>query len=169
MADTAIDNVTLLTMDPERRIISNGWIVVTGNRIEALGSGAPGSIAARERIDGKGGVVMPGFISTHQHVIDVLLRGGLEQDRNLMDWVVNIYYGGVAAYSPEDCQTAVRLNLAEGIRAGVTTINDNWGVNPGGEPQRVAECAEATSSRRVFGSSRRPGIFRNRFSMSGPQ
>ena len=144
MADIVVDNVTLLTMDPQRRIISNGWIAVTGNRIGALGSGAPESIAARERIDGKGGVLMPGFISTHQHVIDVLLRGGLEQDRNLMDWVVNIYYGGVAAYSLEDCQTAVRLNLAEGIRAGVTTINDNWGVNPGGEPQRVAECAEAT-------------------------
>ena len=144
MSDIVVENVALLTMDPERRIVPNGWIAIRGNRIEALGSGPSADKTARERIDGKGGVVMPGFVSTHQHVIDALLRGGLEQDRNLFDWFLNVYYGGLAFYSAEDCQTAARLNLAEAIRAGVTTINDNWGVNTGDEPQRVAECAEAT-------------------------
>ena len=144
MADIVVDNVALLTMDPERRIVPNGWIAISGNRIEALGSGRPDGVSAGERIDGQGGVVMPGFVSTHQHVIDALLRGGLEQDRNLFDWFLNVYYGGLAFYSPEDCQTAARLNLAEAIRAGVTTVNDNWGVNTGDSPQRVAECAEAT-------------------------
>ncbi|MGD9764636.1 MAG: amidohydrolase family protein [Candidatus Binatia bacterium] len=144
MADLLIENVTVLTMDPTRRIIPNGYVTVTGNRIEVVGSGKPERESAKERIDGNGGVLTPGFISTHQHLIDSLMRGGLEQDRNLFDWFLNVYYGGLAAYTPEDCGLAARLNVAEAIRAGVTTINDNWGVNTGDELQRVNDCAEAT-------------------------
>lgn len=144
MADLLIDNVTVLTMDPERRIIPNGYVAITGNQIEDIGTGQPSGPAAKERIDGKGGVAAPGFISAHQHTTDALIRGGLEQDRNLFDWFLNVYYGGLAAYTVEDCRIASHLNVAEAIRGGVTTINDNWGINSGDELQRVNECAEVT-------------------------
>jgi atrazine chlorohydrolase/5-methylthioadenosine/S-adenosylhomocysteine deaminase/melamine deaminase len=144
MADLVIDNATILTMDPERRIIPNGYLAITGNRIERIGSGRPEGPPAKERIDGRGGLVAPGFISAHQHIGDALVRGGLEQDRNLFDWFLNIYYGALSAYTTEDCKIAARLNLAEAIRAGVTTINDNWGINTGDELQRVDDCAEAS-------------------------
>jgi cytosine/adenosine deaminase-related metal-dependent hydrolase len=140
--DVVIEDVAIVTMDAERRILRDAWIAISGNRIDALGEGAPP--AGRRTIDGRGGVVMPGMISTHQHVIDALLRGGLEQDRTLFDWLINVYYAGTSAYTPEDCQTAATLNLAEGIASGITTITDNWGVNNGDDPVRVAECAEAT-------------------------
>jgi cytosine/adenosine deaminase-related metal-dependent hydrolase len=140
--DLVIDDVTALTMDGERRIIRDAWIAIAGSRIVALGEGEPP--ASARRIDGRGGVVMPGMVSTHQHVIDALLRGGLEQDRTLFDWLINVYYAGTSAYTPEDCEVAATLNLAEGIASGVTTITDNWGVNNGDDPVRVNECAEAT-------------------------
>jgi cytosine/adenosine deaminase-related metal-dependent hydrolase len=142
MADLLIDDVTVVTMDPARRVLDDAWIAVTGGRIEALGTGAPPPAA--RTVAGRGGVVMPGMVSTHQHVIDVLLRGGLEQDRTLFDWLVNVYFAGTSAYTPEDCALAAQLTLSEAARAGITTITDNWGVNNGDDPVRVAECAEAT-------------------------
>jgi atrazine chlorohydrolase/5-methylthioadenosine/S-adenosylhomocysteine deaminase/melamine deaminase len=143
MADTVIENVTVLTMDPERRILEDAWLSVSGDAIEEIGTGEPPPGATRV-IDGRGGVVTPGFVSTHQHVIDVLLRGGLEQDRTLFDWLINVYHAGTSAYTPEDCALAVRLNMAEAISAGITTVTDNWGINNGDDATRVDECAAAT-------------------------
>jgi cytosine/adenosine deaminase-related metal-dependent hydrolase len=141
--DHLIKGVTVVTMDPERRILRDGWVAIAGDRIEAVGTGAPPP-GADHVVDGRGGVVTPGFVSTHQHVIDVLLRGGLEQDRTLFDWLVNVYFAGTSVYTPDDCGLAVELNLAEAISAGMTTITDNWGVNNGDTPARVEECAAAT-------------------------
>lgn len=167
MADIVIDNVTLVTMDSERRVIPNGWVAMTGNTIDALGDGAPDRVDGAEHIDGRGGVAMPGMISTHQHVIDALLRGGLEQNRNLMDWLVNVYYAGTSAYRPEDAAVAAKLNMAEAIRAGVTTITDNWGVDNGGDPVRVDECAEATLE--VYRSTGIRMMFARMFSDTFPE
>jgi cytosine/adenosine deaminase-related metal-dependent hydrolase len=139
-----IEDVTVLTMDAERRTIPHGWISVADNRIEAVGQGEPPPAEGARRIRGRGGLAMPGLISTHQHVIDSLLRGGLEQDRDLVDWLINALYGGLSAYTPEDCRLAATLTVTEALRAGVTTLTDNWGVNNGDDPARVAECAEAT-------------------------
>ena len=140
--DLVIEAVSLLTMDQDRMIVADGFIAVADGRIHSLGAG-PGPSAARV-IDGRGGVVMPGMISTHQHVIDVLLRGGLEVDRSLFDWLINVYFAGTSAYTPADCALAAMLGLSEAVRAGITTIVDNWGVNNGDDPGRVGECAEAT-------------------------
>src|SRR4051812_30002957 len=111
MADLVIEDVTVVTMDPDRRVLDDAWVAVAGDRIEALGTGAPPP--AERVIAGRGGVVMPGMVSSHQHVIDVLLRGGLEQDRSLFDWLVNVYFAGTSAYTPEDCALAATLTLAE--------------------------------------------------------
>lgn len=145
MAHIIISNVTILTMNPDRQIIENGWISITGNLIDAIGEGDyTGPAPTIEHINGQKGVIMPGMISTHQHVIDSLVRGGLEVDRALFDWLVNVYYAGTSAYTPQDCAIAAKLNMAEAISSGVTTITDNWGVNNGDDPVRVNECAEAT-------------------------
>jgi len=142
MVDLVIDDVSLVTMDASRAILHDAFISVQGRKIHSLGTGPPPP--ARRLIAGRGGVVMPGMISTHQHVIDVLLRGGLEQDRSLFDWLVNVYFAGTSAYTPADCVLGATLGLSEAVRAGITTIVDNWGVNNGDDPARVDECAEAT-------------------------
>lgn len=143
MADVLIQNAEILTMDPDRRIIDRGWLSVTGNRIDGIGEGDP-DVAAAKVIDGKGGVVMPGFVSSHAHPVDAMLRGGIEVDRNLFDWFYNIYYGGLAAFTPEDCHMSIKLAMAEGIRGGITTFQDTWGINTGDDSGRVDACAEAS-------------------------
>ena len=68
---------------------------------------------------------MPGFVNAHTHAIHNLLRGGLSDDRVLYDWLVNVLYPGVLAYSAEDARIAARLFCVEAIRSGITTIVDN--------------------------------------------
>lgn len=143
--DLLIDDVAILTMDRDRRFVARGWVGVIGQRIARVENGpAPVTLTALERIDGRGGLLVPGFISAHQHVIDILVRGGLDRGRTFMDWLITIYYAGVAAQRPEDTALAATLGMAESLRAGITTVVDNWAVNNGDNPQRVRECAEAT-------------------------
>jgi cytosine/adenosine deaminase-related metal-dependent hydrolase len=141
-AELVISDVSIVSMDSRRPVLHEAWIAVTGREITALGTGSPPP--GHRVIDGRGGVVMPGMVSAHQHVIDSLLRGGIEQERTLLDWLLNVYYAGTSAYTPADCQVATQLTLSEATYAGITTIVDNWGVNNGDDPVRVDECAKAT-------------------------
>ncbi|MEQ9398652.1 MAG: amidohydrolase family protein [Longimicrobiales bacterium] len=63
----AITNATLITMDGDE-VVSRGDIVVTDNRITALGpSGQVDIPAGAEVFDATGRYVVPGFIDTHAH------------------------------------------------------------------------------------------------------
>lgn len=125
--DLLIKNGTVLTMDAGRRILADGAVAIRGQRIEAVG--ASSELAARygaaKVIDAANKLVMPGFINTHTHVIQILLRGGFSQDKSLYDWLFNVLYPGLAKYSPDQARLGALLYCAEAIRSGVTTIVDN--------------------------------------------
>jgi len=82
MIDLLIVNGTLITMDPQRRIIENGVLAVDSSRILAVGSGeevAPGedinsAFPARRVIDAHRMVVMPGLIDGHAHAGHALVK-----------------------------------------------------------------------------------------------
>jgi cytosine/adenosine deaminase-related metal-dependent hydrolase len=137
-----ISGATILTMDEDHRVF-DGHLLVRGARIDAIVEGAPPTATrntADERIDATGCVVMPGLISTHQHVSDILLRG-LGLGRDLRDWALNFYHPGTGALRPEDARVAVRLAMTEGLRAGITTLVDNWSAAL--DPVLAQECADA--------------------------
>ena len=58
----------LVTVDPQRRIIRDGAIVVEGGRITGVGKSAdfPAS-SSDEVIDGRGKLALPGVFDTHVH------------------------------------------------------------------------------------------------------
>ncbi|HEY7163792.1 MAG TPA: amidohydrolase [Candidatus Binatia bacterium] len=59
----------ILTMDPERRIIRDGSIVVEKSRITHVGKAVELAAVAAERvIDGRNMVVTPGFFNGHMHI-----------------------------------------------------------------------------------------------------
>jgi atrazine chlorohydrolase/5-methylthioadenosine/S-adenosylhomocysteine deaminase/melamine deaminase len=124
--DLAITHATIMTVDPERRIIEDGTVVVEGSSIAAIGAtSAVRTDGARRVIDASGKVLMPGFVDAHTHAIHNLLRGGLSDDRVLYDWVLNVLYPGVLAYTASDARLAARLFCVEAIRSGITTVVDN--------------------------------------------
>jgi len=144
---TVIDDVGIVTMDAGRRVIDRGWLRIDGPRITAVGLGAlpPNQTEGVTRIHGRGGVVMPGLVSTHDHMVDTLLRGGIEVGRGLDDWLFNVNFPGLAGYTPDDAALAVTVSVAEALTAGITTITDNWGIDNGADRRRTDECTDATA------------------------
>jgi cytosine/adenosine deaminase-related metal-dependent hydrolase len=139
-----LTDVTVLTVDPDDRVIERGWVAVDGTTITAVGEGTAPVGAADEVVDGSGGLLAPGLVSTHDHMVDTLLRGGIEQGRDLQDWLVNVNFSGLAGYGPDDAALAVRASTAEALTAGITTVCDNWGIDGAADPGRTAACSDAT-------------------------
>lgn len=140
MTDLLIKGGRVLTMDGTRAIIEDGAIAIKGNRIEAIGPSAEitAKYTAEKVINANGKLVMPGFVNVHTHVIQVLLRGGLSQDKELYDWLFNVLYAGLSKYTGEDAAIATNLYCTEAIRAGITTIVDNE------DQGRSDDCAVST-------------------------
>lgn len=120
-----VRNGTVLTMDPDRRVLAPGYVAVHGAEITAVGPDdeCPWD-DADEVLDATGHAVLPGFVDAHVHSLDILLRGGVSDDRRLYDWLVNINLPAARAYRHEDHALAVRLFALEALRSGITTVVD---------------------------------------------
>ncbi len=128
--DLLITGGTIVTMDGDRRILENGYIAVNGDTIRMIGSGYPfvgkGVIVAKQTIDAKGKLILPGFINGHTHVPMTLLRG-LRDDVTLDDWLRKYIFPAEAKNVTEDfVRWGTRLAAAEQIRSGVTTFADMY-------------------------------------------
>jgi atrazine chlorohydrolase/5-methylthioadenosine/S-adenosylhomocysteine deaminase/melamine deaminase len=139
-ASIIIRHGTIVTIDSSRQTITDGAIAVVDNKIVDVGPDSEliEKWEARETIDATGMAVLPGFVNAHTHATHNLLRGGLSQDRNLYDWLLNVLYAGLNQYTGADARVAAKLYCIEAIRGGITTSVDNadWGM--------VDELAEST-------------------------
>src|SRR5918911_3775956 len=59
----------IITVDPERRIVEDGSIVIEGQRIAQVGKAAElAGVGAERVVDGRDFVVTPGFFNGHLHI-----------------------------------------------------------------------------------------------------
>src|SRR6185503_14477509 len=67
----------VVTMDPERRMITDGAVAIVDDRIKAVGKtdAIKAQFKDAEVIDGRGKLVMPGLFDTHIHGAQQLGRG----------------------------------------------------------------------------------------------
>ena len=117
-----ITNATVLTVDAEDRVINDGAVYVEDGRIAAVGPSAEIEAAhagAARVIDGTGKVVLPGFISTHNHVGYTFFRGRAE-DMGL-GCVTGQYFPMATVASREERLAVGSLTYAELLKSGVTT------------------------------------------------
>jgi 5-methylthioadenosine/S-adenosylhomocysteine deaminase len=130
--DLLVTNTTIVTMDPQRRVIEDGVIGVNGDSIAFVGTAAELQAQtmkgrmAKETIDAKGKLIIPGLINGHTHIPMVLLRG-LVDDVTLDDWLRKYIFPAEARNDTEDfVRSGSRLGLAEMIRGGTTTFADMY-------------------------------------------
>jgi 5-methylthioadenosine/S-adenosylhomocysteine deaminase len=128
--DMLVRGATIVTMDPERHVIENGYIAVRGDQIFAIGQNAaadyPKGLSAKETVDASGKLILPGLINGHTHIPMVLMRG-LKDDVTLDDWLRKFIFPAEARNDTEDfVRWGSRLALAEMIRGGTTTFADMY-------------------------------------------
>jgi cytosine/adenosine deaminase-related metal-dependent hydrolase len=134
MSEILIEHGKVVTMDRRHRIIDDGAVAIEGDSIVAVGrtEDVRDAVDPEDVIDASGRAVLPGFISTHAHVNDVLLRGRVDEDRPLHDWLLNINKPGVSVMDTEDHALSAALYCTEAIQSGITFFVDNAaGTGPG--------------------------------------
>lgn len=150
--DLLLTDGLVLTMDSARRLIEHGAVAVSGGRILEVGDSR--DLEARydaEKVIRAGGkLIMPGLINAHTHILQTLLRGGLSQDREVYDWMVNVLYPGLWQYTPRQADVATRLYATEAIRAGTTTLVENCDNGRADELSSAAIGALADSGLRAM-------------------
>jgi len=126
--DTLIHDGTIVTCNPAFDIHPRGWVAVAGGRIHALGPvPVSGNLpAAREFLDARGGIVMPGLVNTHTHLPMTLFRG-LADDLPLARWLNDyIFPAERSTVQPESVRWGTFLACAEMALSGTTTCCDGY-------------------------------------------
>lgn len=122
---------TIVTLDPERRVIRNGAVAISGNMFEAVGK--TGDIEKEYKadtvIEAEGKVIFPGLVNTHTHLFQTLLKG-LGDDVPLVDWFKRTIAPTAPELTDEDCHIAALLGCVEAIKSGTTCIDDFMYVHP---------------------------------------
>lgn len=127
-ADLLITGGTIVTMDGARTIVDDGAVAVKGDAILAVGprTNLESKYQAKENIDAKGTLVLPGFINGHTHVPMTLFRG-LRDDVTLDEWLRKYIFPAEAKNVNEEfVRWGTRLAAAEQIRSGISTFADMY-------------------------------------------
>lgn len=118
--DVLISGGTVVTMDPQRRVLEDGAVAIRGNRIVAVGPTAElaARYVARERIDARRKIVMPGLIDGHGHAGHALVKSlGMDTEQ----WYPATEKIYAAGSSVDFWRAEAYLTGVEKLRFGVTT------------------------------------------------
>lgn len=127
---TVLAGATVVTMDPERRVLADGALAFT-DRLLTVGP-REAVLAAHptaEVVDCSGRLVLPGFVNTHTHLFQTLLKG-LGDDRVLSDWFLTMTGPSAVELTAEDCYAGALHGCAEALTTGTTTLLDFMYVHP---------------------------------------
>ena len=128
MSQTLLRNALILSMNDNREMFVNGDVLITDDRITAIGAVAPQEVSKNaEVIDCTDTIIIPGLIDTHVHLCQQLGRG-LGDDVDLLTWLHDRTWPYELAMTEEDVEISTLACCAELIRSGVTCF-----AEPGGQ------------------------------------
>jgi cytosine/adenosine deaminase-related metal-dependent hydrolase len=117
--DLLLRCATIITIDPDRRVIEGGWIAVDGDRITAIGTASDTPPPAHRIIAKPGLIALPGLIDAHSHAGHGLVRAAGDGDGDLWFQVCADIYARAA--TPDFWWAEQRLAQLERLMGGVTT------------------------------------------------
>ena len=146
--DIVIHNGIIITVNADFDIIEDGVVCIKDGKIEQV-EARPASLShieAKEMIDAKGGIVMPGLVNTHTHLPMTLFRG-LADDLPLMEWLnEHIFPAEGKHINPESVKLGSLLACVEMILSGTTTCCDGYFYE-----DEVASAVDMSGMRAVLG------------------
>jgi len=114
---------TLITIDAQRRIITDGALVAQDGRIVAVGKTKElrKRFPAEPRTDLRGRVVTPGLVNTHIHLAQAMIRGCAD-DMELLNWLGKRVWVLQGNYTEEDGRASAELCILEMLKSGTTAF-----------------------------------------------
>jgi 5-methylthioadenosine/S-adenosylhomocysteine deaminase len=115
---------TVLSLDPRIGDLAIGDVLVDGERIVEVGADL--EVADSEVIDASGTIVLPGFVDTHRHIWEGVLRNigtdvPLEGRTSYISFVLHKL---APAFRPEDAYVGNLVSALGALDAGITTLLD---------------------------------------------
>ena len=132
----------VLTMDSARQVYRRGAVAVDGSRIVEVGQEDDLSkkYNPRKILRSDSFVTMPGLVTAHTHMFQVLYRG-LGDERSLYDWVSEMIFPLSRHLDRENLYWGGLLCQLELLRGGVTCLSDSHFIHR--DPQGIDSLAQA--------------------------
>jgi len=132
-------------MDEQCSVIENATIHVYRDTIAYVGNSSTPPGPAKDVIDARGGLILPGLVNGHTHAAMTLFRG-LADDLPLMDWLNHYIFPAESRMDEDFVYTGSLLACAEMILSGTTTFCDMYLFE-----DQVARAAATAGLRAVVG------------------
>jgi 5-methylthioadenosine/S-adenosylhomocysteine deaminase len=142
---------TVLSLDPAVGDFVTGDVLIEGDKIVAVGQNL--SAGDAESFDASGMIVLPGFVDTHRHIWEGLLRN-IGTDVPLegrTSYISHVLHKLAPALRPEDAYVGNLVSALGAIDAGITTLLD-WSHIQGSpaHTDAVVAALEDSGMRAVF-------------------
>ena len=125
-----IGNGRMITRDAENPFIENGAVAMDANTIVMVGEleAVRAAYPDAEFIDAKGGVIMPAYINTHEHIYSAFARGLSIKGYNpqgFLDILDGQWWTIDRHLTLEQTKLSAYATYIDSIKNGVTTVFDH--------------------------------------------
>ena len=130
-ADILIENGTVVTVDPQRRVIRNGAVAVVKNKIKEVGkaSALRKKYSPKKKYDATNKLIMPGLINCHIHFYHHMHRGLSPETLAGMPWSDFVHRRVATIVRAEDEIWGGLGILVETLKTGATTFLEAGSYN----------------------------------------
>lgn len=118
---TRLDAAAVIAMDSGRRVIAPGSLLIDGDTIAGVAANAGALPAADRVVDLSGCALLPGFVQSHVHGCQTLMRGAAD-DLPLLEWLRRRVWPLEAAHDEASVAASMRLTALELLKGGTTAM-----------------------------------------------
>lgn len=146
---TLIKGGCVITLDRELGDFPCADVLIEDGKIRAVGPQLDATDC--EVVDASEMIVLPGFVDTHRHVWEAVIRN-VGPDWSLPTYLHHIYFNGLGGVlRPEDAYIGNLLGALEALDAGVTTVLDWSMVNSPDHADEMVRALQESGIRFVYG------------------
>ncbi len=125
-----IGNGSVVTRDGARPLVARGAVAVEGGAIVEVGDWAAlcAKYAGAERLDARGGVIMPGLINAHNHIYSAFARGMSIKGyaaKGFLEILDGLWWTLDRHLKNPDTRLSADMTFVDAIENGVTTVIDH--------------------------------------------
>jgi 5-methylthioadenosine/S-adenosylhomocysteine deaminase len=124
-----IKNAVIISMDKQTGDFANADILLEGNKIREVRPDIVVDPASTALLDGQDRIVIPGFVDTHHHCYQGILRNILPNGLVRPDYMRDINDKLTAVYSPDDVYAGTLVTALGMIDMGTTCVVDTSQVS----------------------------------------